>query len=102
MQVASLIRYVNETNYSLSKFLNALKSEDHSVYFSTSEKGRSFAAVYRDFNTIISIFKRNKIEKEAQYKHFKQILEHVNLGIISIRKDDLDDDQAENEILFLF
>ena len=101
MQVMSLIRYVNETNYSLSKFLNALKSEDHSVYFSTSEKGKSFAGVYRDFNTIIGIFKRNKIEKEAQYKHFRQILEHVNLGIISIRKEDLDDDHAENEILFL-
>ncbi len=97
----SLIRYVNETNYSLSKFLDALKSEDHSVYFSTSEKGKSFAGVYRDFNTIIGIFKKNKIEKEAQFKHFKQILEHVNLGIISIRKEDLDDEHSENEILFL-
>ena len=101
LQIMSLIRYVNETNYSLSKFLTALKSEDHSVYFSTSKKGKSFAAVYRDFNTIIGIFKRNKIEKEAQYKHFKQILEHVNLGIISIRKEDIDDEHSENEILFL-
>jgi nitrogen fixation/metabolism regulation signal transduction histidine kinase len=101
MQILSLIRYVNETNYSLSKFLNALKSEDHTVYFSASKKGKSFAAIFRDFNTIIGIFKRNKIEKEAQYKHFKQILEHVNLGIISIRKDDLDEEQSENEILFL-
>jgi len=103
IQVISLIRYVNETNYSLSKFLTALKSEDHSVYFSISEKGKSFAAIFRDFNTIIGIFKRNKIEKEAQYKHFKQILEHVNLGIISIRKEDLNNEHehSENEIIFL-
>ncbi len=101
LQVWSLIRYVNETNYSLVRFLDALKSEDHSVYFSPSKKGKSFAVVFKDFNTIIKIFKKNKIEKEAQYKHFKQILEHVNLGIISIRKEDLFQDKSKNEILFL-
>ncbi len=96
-----LIRYVNNTNYALVKFLDALKTEDHSVYFSPSKKGDSFAKVYDDFNLIIKIFKRNKIEKEAQYKYFKYILEHVNLGIISINKEDLFNDQAESELLFL-
>jgi signal transduction histidine kinase len=100
-EVYSLIRYVNHTNYSLVKFLDALKSEDYSVYFSPSEKGASFQKVFEDFNTIIDIFKRNNIEKEAQYKHFKQILEQVNLGIISIHKDDLLNEHSENEILFL-
>ena len=80
LQVYFLIRYVNNTNYSLVKFLDALKTEDYSVYFSPSKKGDSFAKVYDDFNLIIKIFKRNKIEKEAQYKYFKYILEHVNLG----------------------
>ena len=50
---------------------------------------------------IIKIFKRNKIEKEAQYKYFKYILEHVNLGIISIQKEDLFKEHSDNEILFL-
>lgn len=101
LQVYFLIRYVNNTNYSLVKFLDALKTEDYSVYFSPSKKGDSFAKVYDDFNLIIKIFKRNKIEKEAQYKYFKYILEHVNLGIISIRKDDLFKEQADSELLFL-
>lgn len=101
LQVYFLIRYVNNTNYSLVKFLDALKTEDYSVYFSPSKKGDSFAKVYDDFNLIIKIFKRNKIEKEAQYKYFKYILEHVNLGIISIKKEDLYKDHADSEILFL-
>ena len=101
LQVYFLIRYVNNTNYSLVKFLDALKTEDYSVYFSPSKKGDSFSQVYDDFNLIIKIFKRNKIEKEAQYKYFKYILEHVNLGIISIRKEDLYHKHAESEILFL-
>lgn len=101
LQVYFLIRYVNHTNYSLVKFLDALKTEDHSVYFSPSKKGDSFAKVYDDFNLIIKIFKRNKIEKEAQFKYFKYILEHVNLGIISIKKEDLYKKHADSEILFL-
>jgi len=101
IQVYYLIHYVNNTNYALVKFLDALKTEDHSVYFSPTKKGDSFAKVYDDFNLIIKIFKRNKIEKEAQYKYFKYILEHVNLGIISINKEDLFKEQAESELLFL-
>ena len=101
LQVFFLIRYVNNTNYSLVKFLDALKNEDFSVYFSPSKKGDSFAKVFEDFNLIIKLFKRNKIEKEAQYKYFKYILEHVNLGIISIKKDDLFNDHSNEEILFL-
>jgi nitrogen fixation/metabolism regulation signal transduction histidine kinase len=101
IQVYFLIQYVNHTNYSLVKFLDALKSEDYSVYFSPSKKGDSFAKVYEDFNLIIKIFKRNKIEKEAQFKYFKYILEHVNLGIISIKKEDLFKEHSEAEILFL-
>lgn len=99
--VVFLIRYVNNTNYSLVKFLEALKNEDYSVYFSPSKKGDSFAKVFDDFNLIIKIFKQNKIEKEAQYKYFKYILEHVNLGIISIKKDDLFRSNSSDEILFL-
>ncbi len=101
LQVIFLIRYVNNTNYSLVKFLDALKNQDYSVYFSPSKKGDSFVKVYDDFNLIIKIFKRNKIEKEAQYKYFKYILEHVNLGIISIEKGDLFKEHSEAEILFL-
>ncbi|MEH6537602.1 MAG: ATP-binding protein [Psychroserpens sp.] len=101
LQVMLLIHYVNNTNYSLVKFLDALKNEDYSVYFSPSKKGDSFAKVFDDFNLIIKIFKRNKIEKEAQYKYFKYVLEHVNLGIISIKKEDLYTNESKEEILFL-
>ena len=48
LQVIFLIRYVNNTNYSLVKFLDALKNEDFSVYFSPSKKGDSFAKVFAD------------------------------------------------------
>ena len=101
IQGALLVKYVNNTNYSLVKFVNALKNEDYSVYFSPTKKGDSFAKVYDDFNLIIKMFKHNKIEKEAQYKYFKYILEHVNLGIISIKKSDLKETKSESEILFL-
>ncbi len=101
IQAVLLIKYVNNTNYSLVRFLNALKNEDYSVYFSPSKKGDSFVKIYDDFNRIIKIFKQNKIEKEAQYTYFKYILEHVNLGIISIKKENLYHKVSNSEISFL-
>ena len=92
---------MNNTNYSLVKFLDALKNEDYSVYFSPSKKGDSFVKVYEDFNLIIKMFKQNKIEKEAQFRYFEYILEHVSLGIISIKKDDLFNLNSDIEVLFL-
>ena len=56
IQVLFLIKYVNNTNYSLVKFLEALKNEDYAVYFSPSKKGHSFIKVYEDFNLIIKLF----------------------------------------------
>ena len=78
-----------------------LKQKTIQCTFSPSKKGDSFVKVYDDFNMIIKKFKRNKIEKEAQYRYFKYMLEHVNLGIISIKKEDLFQDHSESEILFL-
>ena len=101
IQLISLIRYVNSVNYALVKFLDALKTGDHSVYFSPTKKGNSFTQVYRDFNTIIKLFKKNKIEKEAQFNHFKQILEDINLGILSVRKQDITETKPSDEIFFL-
>ncbi len=99
--VGSLIRYVNRTNVTLVRFLDALKNKDYSVYFSQTQEGNSFKDVFEDFNQIIKIFEQNKIDKEAQFEYFKQILEQVNLGIISIHKSDLNKTDSENEILFL-
>ena len=99
-QVYMLIRYVNKTNYALVKFLNALKNEDYAVYFAPNNKGDSFARVYEDFNHIIRNFKNNKIAKEAQFQYFKEILEQVSLGILSINKEALFQKETQQEILF--
>lgn len=99
--VGSLIRYVNQTNYTLVKFLDALKTGDHSVYFSETEKGQSFKELFEDFNAVLRMFRQNKIDKEAQFEYFRQIIEQINLGIISIRKHDVDAENTDDEILFL-
>ena len=101
LMCASLIRYVNQTNYTLVKFLDALKTGDHSIYFSETKKGQSFKNLFEDFNDILRKFRENKIAKEAQFEYFRQILEQIPLGILSIRKEDLHNETDDDEILFL-
>lgn len=99
--VYSLIQYVNNTNYTLVKFLEALKNRDYAVYFHQTQKGNSFKHVFNDFNAIIKMFKQNKIDKEAQFEYFRQILEQISIGIISILKSDVNNPHSEEEVLFL-
>lgn len=100
-QVFALIKYVNNTNYALVRFLDALKHKDFSVYFSPTSKGSSFNALFEDFNAVIKLFKQNKIDKEAQLQYFHQMLEQINLGVVSIRLSDLENSNTDDEILFL-
>jgi len=85
----------------LVKFLDALKNKDYSVYFQQTQQGSSFKDVFDDFNSILKMFKQNKIDKEAQFEYFNQMLEQISIGIISIATEDLEEEQANHEILFL-
>ena len=96
-----LIRFVTRTNKELKKLLSAIKHHDFSANFSSKHLGKSYEDLAEIFTEIIKSFRKVKIEKEAQYKYFKYILEHVNLGIMSIKKEDLYKQHSEAEILFL-
>ncbi len=90
LQVLDLIRFVNKTNRELSKFLLAIKQSDYSINFKGTKSGSSFKELYDAFDQIISTYKEVKIEREAQYQFLLILVEHINIGIISISgKDDI-------------
>ena len=88
IQVYDLIRYVNKTNRDLSKFLLSIKQKDYAINFSDLKSGRSFRSLYSAFDEIINSYQKVKIEKEAQFHFLLTLIEHINVGIISIEGDD--------------
>jgi nitrogen fixation/metabolism regulation signal transduction histidine kinase len=84
-QIYTLIRYVTRTNRELAKFLEAIRHHDYSLSFvNTSDTNAVFAELNQSFQLIVDSYKEVEARKESQYQYFKLIVEHVQVGIISL------------------
>ena len=87
IQVSELIRFVTYTNRELAKLLLAIRYSDFSISFKGKKHGKSFQELQEAFVEIIDAFKKVSVEKEAQFKFLKVIVDHINVGIIAIKED---------------
>ncbi|GAB5526036.1 MAG: ATP-binding protein [Roseivirga sp.] len=87
IQVSELIRFITYTNRELAKLLLAIRYSDFSISFKGKKRGKSFQELQEAFVEIIDAFKKVSVEKEAQFKFLKVIVDHINVGIIAIKED---------------
>lgn len=83
-QVVELIRFVNRTNRDLLRLFNSLAHGDFAVTFQQGFREKSFQDLEEGFNRIVEVYKKVKIEKEAQYHLLNTIVNNVNAGILAI------------------
>ncbi|MDN5203026.1 ATP-binding protein [Fulvivirgaceae bacterium BMA10] len=88
-QVIELVRFVNTTNRELSKFLLAIRYSDYSISFGKNRMIGSFKELDKSFHSIVETIKDAKIQKEAQYQFLKMMVEHISVGIISFKEDEI-------------
>lgn len=83
LQTIALVRYVEATNRRLTRFLLSIRYSDFSQSFAGGMKGRSFAELNEAFASVISEFRKARLEKEEQYRYLQTVVQHIGLGIIS-------------------
>lgn len=88
-QVAELVRFVNHTNRELTRFFSAIKHQDFSVAFRQGSLGKSFHDLQQGMSEIIEIYKKVKIEKEAQYHFLQVMVNQLQVGIVAIANDSI-------------
>ena len=95
------IKFVSKTNFELSKFLEAIKQSDFSVYYPKKNFSNSIDELHESFNLIIDSFKEITIDKEVQFNFLQQIVSHLETGIIAINGNDeiVLMNQAANQLL---
>ena len=86
-QVISAIRFVENTNKKLGKFLESIRHADFATSFSDKGMGKSFEGLNNEFNQIINEFKRYRAEKEEHFNYLQTVVQHVSIGIISFTRD---------------
>ena len=82
-----LYRYVSRTNGELIRFIDALRYEDFSQRFHTSETGANFEKLSKLFSDTMDNIKQTRQEQEEKLRHLKSLTEHVPVPLISLLPD---------------
>jgi len=87
VQMVLLIKYVEQTNRKLTRFFDNVKYNDFTSSFVSDNKGESFNKLNESFNQVIQQFIKTRAEKEEHHNQLQTIVSHINVGIITYRRD---------------
>ncbi len=83
IQVLLLIRYVNNTNTEVTKFVLSIKHSDFSQSFPLEKLGGSFRELGSAFTQVMNQIKEVRSEKEENFQYLQTVVKHVGIGLIS-------------------
>ena len=83
IQVYLLMRYVNTTNYELTKFFNSVKHSDFSRVIMPKELGSSFKELNKALSNVINQFRETRSQTEEHFQYLQTIVKQVGTGLIS-------------------
>ncbi len=83
VQVLLLIRFVDNTNSEVSKFILSIKHSDFSQSFPLEKLGGSFLELGGAFTQVMNQIKEVRSEKEENFQYLQTVVKHVGIGLIS-------------------
>lgn len=86
-EIIQLLRYVERTNEKLTRFLNSIRYSDFSQSFPNHGLGTSFQELNDAFSRIIDEFKKERAEKQENYRYLQTVVQHVGIGLISFNHE---------------
>jgi len=85
--LVSLFHYIDRSNRALARFLQAVRYHDFSLSPGIEGLGGSFADLNAAFREISDQFRRAREEKEEQYRYLQTVVQHIGVGLLSVRAD---------------
>jgi len=83
----SLFGYIDRSNRGLARFLQAVRYHDFSLSPGIEGLGGSFVDLNAAFREISGQFQHAREEKEAQYRYLQTVIQHIGVGLLSLRAD---------------
>ena len=87
LQVYLLIKYVNVTNYELSKFFNSVKYSDFGRVIMPEKLGPSFKELNKSLSNVITQFQTTRSETEEHFQYLQTVVKQVGTGLISFNEN---------------
>jgi two-component system, NtrC family, nitrogen regulation sensor histidine kinase NtrY len=87
-QVQQLIKVIEKPQQDVSSFLDSIRFDDLSSSFKTDSRDPSVQKLHKEMNEALSKLRQSRKEKDSEYQFFKNIVQHVGIGILTFKKDE--------------
>jgi len=86
-QLGHLVQMVEKTNTDITSFLDSIRFDDLSSSFKTESKDPSVQKLHKELNEALAKLRTTRTERDSEYQFFKNIVQHVGIGILTFKKD---------------
>jgi len=86
-QVMQLVKAVEKSNEDISSFLGAISFDDLSFSFKTDSTDPAVQQLHAKLNEAVAKLRNSRKERDSEYQFFKNIVQHVGIGILTFKKD---------------
>lgn len=86
-QVAQLKKVVESSNDNITSFLDSIRFDDLSQSFRTDSSDSTIQRLHKELNEALSKLRMSRREKDSEYQFFKNIVQHVAIGLLTFKRD---------------
>ncbi|MBL7870639.1 MAG: GHKL domain-containing protein [Cyclobacteriaceae bacterium] len=86
-QVSKLIKTLEISNENVASFLDSVRFDDLSQSFKTDSNDPSIQRLHKELNEALAGLRVSRKERDSEYQFFKNIVQHVAIGLLTFKKD---------------
>lgn len=86
-QLMQLMKVVESSNENMASFLDSIRFDDLSQSFKTDSTDPSIQKLHKELNEALAKLRITRREKDSEYQFFKNIVQHVAIGLLTFKRD---------------
>lgn len=87
LQIYSLLHLLERPQRDILRFFEAIEFSDFSQTFSSPGRDKTLEPLRAAFDRVMQAFQKARSEKEAQYRYFQTVIQHIGIGILVFTHD---------------
>jgi len=86
-QVKHLVKIVESSNDNMAAFLDAIQFDELTATFKTTSEDPGVQKLHKELNEALGKLRNSRRERDSEYLFFKNIVQHVGIGILTFKRD---------------
>ncbi|MEK6782419.1 MAG: ATP-binding protein [Bacteroidota bacterium] len=78
---------LESSNENIASFLDSIEFDDLSASFKTNNQDPGVQKLHKELNEALAKLRISRKERDSEYQFFKNIVQHVGIGILTFKRD---------------